>query len=213
RATSWAWIWRSGRLSAWCLRRRATRPRAWAAAAAAWKGAHPCLRRSAGNRAMRGAPSSAALPNASLVYLEYVMVQWRERERGITLSGEKRWRRLDSKSSEAFSLPRRRPRQKDCVFAFPSRAYYIALLTVDTRQLAARTSRSSMLRRVLAGAIARLSGPGFSNPPPRRRPLLPPNAPRLSTARVPSGGGEGSEGEDDDDPFSFPDQQQLPPDV
>ncbi|XP_020181125.4 pentatricopeptide repeat-containing protein At5g15010, mitochondrial [Aegilops tauschii subsp. strangulata] len=141
------------------------------------------------------------------------MVQWRERERGITLSGEKRWRRLDSKSSEAFSLPRRRPRQKDCVFAFPSRAYYIALLTVDTRQLAARTSRSSMLRRVLAGAIARLSGPGFSNPPPRRRPLLPPNAPRLSTARVPSGGGEGSEGEDDDDPFSFPDQQQLPPDV
>ncbi|KAI4962646.1 hypothetical protein ZWY2020_028373 [Hordeum vulgare] len=70
-----------------------------------------------------------------------------------------------------------------------------------------------MLRRVLAGAIARLSGPGFSSLPPRRRPLLPPNAPRLSTAREPAGGGEGSEGEDDDDPFSFPDQQQLPPEV
>ncbi|VAH81240.1 unnamed protein product [Triticum turgidum subsp. durum] len=69
---------------------------------------------------------------------------------------------------------------------------------------------SSMLRRVLAGAIVRLSGPGFSNPPPRSRPVLLPIAPRLSTAREPAGGE--SEGEEDD-PFSFPDQQQLPPDV
>ncbi|KAM0848089.1 hypothetical protein ACQ4PT_054597 [Festuca glaucescens] len=67
-----------------------------------------------------------------------------------------------------------------------------------------------MLRRVLAGAITRLSASGFS------RPLHPLRASCLSTWREPSGeGGGGADGESEgeDDPFSFPDQQQLPPDV
>ncbi|XP_051227122.1 pentatricopeptide repeat-containing protein At5g15010, mitochondrial [Lolium perenne] len=64
-----------------------------------------------------------------------------------------------------------------------------------------------MLRRALAGAITRLSSPGFSSP------LHPPRPSRLSTWREPGADGGGGDSEGEDDPFSFPDQQNLPPDV
>ncbi|KQK10306.1 pentatricopeptide repeat-containing protein At5g15010, mitochondrial [Brachypodium distachyon] len=66
-----------------------------------------------------------------------------------------------------------------------------------------------MLRAVLAGAITHFSASGSFKPP---RPLLLLNASRLSTSREPVAGGDG-ESEGEDDPFSFPDHQQLPADV